>query len=56
MAVTALLLISGVGMALLWGGFTVFLSTQATRDQLVRFGVIPPPDPEALAVDEGWRV
>jgi uncharacterized membrane protein YesL len=57
MAVNALMAASGVGMALLSGGFTAFLTTQAARDQLVRFGVLPPPpDPDAPAADEGWKL
>ncbi len=51
------LLVSGVGMALLGGGFAAFAGTQAARDQLVRFGAIPPPpDTEGPAPDEPWRV
>jgi len=51
------LALSGVGMALLSVGLFAFLTTQATRDQLVRFGVLPPPpDPDAPVEDEGWKV
>jgi hypothetical protein len=49
--------ISGVGLALLFPGFTAFLTTQAARDQLVRFHVLPAqPDPDEPVVDERWRV
>lgn len=51
------LTISGVGLALLAPGLAAFLTTQATRDQLVRFGVIPPtPDPDEPVTDERWHV
>ena len=51
------LIVSGVGMALLLPGFAAFLTTQATRDQLVRFGVAPPQfDPDEPINDERWRV
>lgn len=57
MSVTIPLALSGVGMALLSFGFTAFLTTQATRDQLARFGVLPPPpDPDEPVVDEGWKI
>lgn len=51
------LAVSGVGAALLGGGFLAFAATQAVRDQLVRFGAIPPPpDTEGPAPDEPWRI
>jgi hypothetical protein len=51
------LAISGVGAALLFPGFAAFLTTQATRDQLVRFNVLPAqPDPDEPVLDERWRV
>jgi hypothetical protein len=57
MAVGIPLALSGVGMALLGGGLTAFLTTQATRDQLVRFDVLPPPpDPDMPVIDEGWKI
>ena len=57
MALSVLLIVSGIGMVLLWGGFSAFLTTQAMRDQLVRFGALPPPpDPDEAVRDEGWRV
>jgi hypothetical protein len=57
MGFSALLFLSGVGMVLLWIGLLAFLTTQATRDQLVRFGVIPPPpDPDEPVPDEGWTL
>jgi hypothetical protein len=51
------LTISGVGLALIAPGLAAFLTTQATRDQLVRFNVIPaPPDPDEPITDERWHV
>lgn len=56
-AVEIPLIASGVGAALLGSGFLAFAATQATRDQLVRYGAIPPPpDTEGPAPDEPWRV
>jgi hypothetical protein len=50
-------LVSGAGMALIFPGFAAFLIMQATRDQLVRFGHLPPPpDPDEPISDERWRV
>jgi uncharacterized membrane protein YesL len=47
----------GVGAAMLGAGVGAFLTTQATRDHLVRFGVLtPPPDPDAPVGDEVWRM
>jgi hypothetical protein len=51
------LTVSGVGLALLAPGLAAFLTTQATRDHLVRFNVIPaPPDPDDPITDERWHV
>lgn len=48
--------ISGVGMALIAPAFAAVLTTRATRDQLTRFGMLPPePDPDEPVSDEGWR-
>ncbi len=56
-AVTAVFALSGVGLALLGAGFAAFLTTQAARDQLVRFGALPPqPDPDEPLSEERWRV
>lgn len=56
-AITLPLVVSGVGAALVAPGFSAFLTTQATRDQLVRFGVLPaPPDPDEPVGDERWRM
>jgi hypothetical protein len=53
----ALLAVSGLGLALLSGGVAAYLSTQATRDQLIRFGVLPTePDPDEEVVEEAWKV
>jgi uncharacterized membrane protein YesL len=50
------LAISGVGMAMLGSGIIAFLSTQATRDHLVRFGLLAaPPDPDQAATGDMWR-
>lgn len=57
MAVSIPLIISGAGLALIAPGFIAFLSTQATRDQLVRFHILPePPDPDEPIEDTAWRV
>lgn len=57
MGLSALLFLSGVGAALLLTGLLAFLITQATRDQLVRFGVLPPPpDLDEPAPDEAWTL
>jgi len=51
------LTISGVGLALLAPGIAAFLTTQAARDQLVRFGVLDAqPDPDEPIGDERWRM
>jgi hypothetical protein len=55
--IAAPLAVSGVGMALLLGGLAAMISSQATRDQLVRFGVLAPQvDPDERAPDDVWRV
>lgn len=57
MALGTLLFLSGVGAALLLTGLFAFLITQAVRDQLVRFGVLPPPpDPDEPVPDEAWTL
>ncbi len=48
--------LSGVGMALVGPGLAAFLTTQATRDQLVRFGVLPPPPDLESPVNDVWRM
>jgi len=56
-ATMSLLTVSGLGLALLGGGLVAFFSTQATRDQLVRFGVLPAePDLDADVIDEVWKL
>lgn len=51
------LLLSGVGCALVLPGLKAFLMTQATRDQLVRFGILPaPPDPDEDVADDVWKL
>jgi uncharacterized membrane protein YesL len=52
----AVLAASGVGLVLLSAGATAFLSTQATRDQLVRFGVMPPPPDLDAPAEDHWRL
>jgi uncharacterized membrane protein YesL len=55
--VTAILAISGVGMAMLGAGLIGLLTIQATRDHLVRFGLIPQqPDPGDSAPNDAWRL
>jgi hypothetical protein len=57
MAMSIPLIISGAGLALIAPGFIAFLTTQATRDQLVRFHLLPePPDPDEPIEDTAWRV
>lgn len=49
--------ISGAGLALILPGFSAFITVQATRDQLVRYGhLAPPPDLDEPIPDERWRV
>lgn len=55
-AVLAVLAASGVGLALLAPGLAASLCLEAARHQLVRFGVLPPPEPEGPASDEPWRL
>ena len=52
-----LLLISGVGAALLGAGTLALVSTRATRDHLIRFGLLPPDqDPDESIRDDAWRM
>lgn len=56
-AVLILMGVTGVGMALLGPGLAACLATRATRDQLIRFHVIPPdPDPNAPVEPDQWDV
>ncbi len=55
--ISAVLTVSGVGAAMLGAGIAAFVTTQATRDQLLRFGVVhAPPDPDESVEDERWRM
>jgi hypothetical protein len=52
---SSLLGVTGVGAALLAGGFGAILATQATRDQLVRHGILPAlPDRDTPIEETGW--
>jgi hypothetical protein len=55
--ITIPLFISAVGMALVGTALPAFIATRATRDQLIRHGLLPPdPDPDEPAVDEVWKM
>src|SRR5207247_237891 len=50
-------ILSGAGLALILPGFSAFVTIQATRDQLVRFGHLEPPaDLDEPIPDERWRL
>ena len=54
---TAPLVVSAVGMALIGCAFPAFLCTRATRDQLIRHGLVAPdPDPDEPVGDEVWKM
>ena len=54
---TTVMVLSGIGAALVAGGLAVHLMVQSVRDQLVRFGALPPPpDVDSPVEDTRWRV
>jgi len=57
LGVLLILTISGFGLALLGCSFATYLTTSATRDQLVRLGMLEPlPDIDTKVVEERWRL
>ena len=54
-AIVVPLTLTGVGLVLIVPGLAAFVTTQAVRDHMVRFGMLPPPD-EGGPVPDSWRV
>jgi hypothetical protein len=56
LTVTVLYALTAVLPALLWLGTVAFLTTQATRALLVKYGILPPPMTEGPVPEDGFQI